>query len=95
MRTLLPTLLLLLAFAPQSQAGRTTVSLDGCWEIADSAEAYTPPPSFTHTVPVPGLANLPQPTFENVDSFYSREHLANCRRITVATAAWVDQLLQD
>jgi beta-galactosidase len=89
MRTLLPTSFLLLAFAFELQAARTTLSLDGRWQIADSLEADTPPHSFPHTVPVPGLANLAQPAFEKVDSFYSREHLANRIRAKLAPDDWL------
>jgi beta-galactosidase len=66
-------------FSAPGFAGRDTVSLDGTWQIADSKAADEIPAAFSHTGPVPGMANLAQPAFANVDAFYSREHLA--RRI--------------
>jgi beta-galactosidase len=92
-----PALLLLLHLQPGQPvlaAGRTTLNLDGTWEIADSREAREMPSSFQHTVPVPGLANLASPPFTNVDAFYSREHLANRIRAGLAPAAWLTNYWQ-
>ena len=55
-----------------TRADRTQVCLDGQWQIADSRSATEMPFSFSHSVPVPGLANLSSPAFPNVDAFYSR-----------------------
>src|SRR5271169_1726970 len=85
-------LVIVLAIAfPTTQilAERKTISLDGRWEIADGKNPETIPASFDHTVPVPGLANLAQPFFTNVDAFYSREHLANRIRAKLAPSDWL------
>jgi beta-galactosidase len=67
---------LMLFPAAGAQAGRLIVSLDGEWEIADSAEDRMPA-SFDRRVPVPGLANLARPPFAGVDRFDSRELIDN------------------
>jgi hypothetical protein len=75
------------ALASGAWAERETISLDGTWSIADSREADAIPGEFAHTVPVPGLVNLAQPPFEDVDAFLSREQLANrIRRSSTNTA---------
>jgi hypothetical protein len=51
--------------------GRTTVSLNGTWDIEESVQATDSPKAFTHTVAVPGLVNLSKPTFPEVDLFAS------------------------
>ena len=79
----------LVCCATPSNAGRVTVSLDGQWQIADTQAADTPPENYTHTAPVPGLANLARPGFEKVDAFYSREHLANRIRAKLAPEEWL------
>ena len=61
--------------AKAAPAGRTTLSLDGQWQIADGRAPDEIPASFTHTVPVPGLAHLANPPFPDVDRFISRERL--------------------
>ena len=63
--------------AKVAAAERTVLSLDGQWQIADSNLPDAIPSSFTHTVPVPGLAHLASPPFPNVDRFISRERLAS------------------
>ncbi len=70
---------------------RITVSLDGTWQIEDSKGAEDIPAQFTHTVPVPGLANLADPAFENVDRFFSREQLANRIRSKLSPAEWLKE----
>src|SRR5512140_257297 len=70
-------------------AERTTLSLDGRWQIEDSRTSEAVPVQFNHTVPVPGLANLAEPAFPNVDAFYSREHLANRIRAKLAPVDWL------
>lgn len=62
-----------------SAQGRTAVSLNGMWDVADS---QTPemPARYTHTAPVPGLAHSAQPAFVDVDQFQSRELLSNLVR---------------
>ncbi len=54
---------------------RTTISLNGTWQIEESVGATEMPTAFTHTVVVPGLVNLSQPAFPQVDWFASREYL--------------------
>jgi hypothetical protein len=56
-------------------AERTTLSLDGQWQIADGKLPDAIPGNFTHKVPVPGLAHLANPSFPNVDRFTSRERM--------------------
>jgi len=69
-------MMLLLAGIP-ARAGRVTVSLDGEWQIEDSVSAEAMPARFTHTVPVPGLANLARPAFADVDRFDSTAVILN------------------
>ena len=57
----------------KAPAGRTTLSLDGVWDVADSAAPTPPPAEFGHKGPVPGLAHLATPAFADVDKFASRE----------------------
>lgn len=71
------------------QAGRTTLSLDGTWRIADSHSATEMPAAFPATVPVPGLANLAKPGFKDVDQFISRENLANRIRAKLSPDEWL------
>src|SRR5512145_141612 len=71
------------------QAGRTTVSLDGTWRIADSRSATEMLSTFEATVPVPGLANLAKPAFKDVDKFISRENLANRIRSKLSPEEWL------
>jgi hypothetical protein len=71
--------------------GRETCSLDGVWQIADSVSATEMPVAFPATVPVPGLANLAQPAFKDVDRFISRENLVNRISAGAAPAAWLDE----
>ena len=59
---------------PQSE-GRTTVSLNGTWQIAESVSADGIPTVFDHTVVVPGMVNLAKPAFPDVDLFASHEYL--------------------
>lgn len=82
-------LLFWLATALTTLAARSTVSLDGTWDIADSISAHDIPSAFPHTVPVPGLVNLAQPAFPHVDDFFSREHLANRIRAGLSPADWL------
>ena len=70
-------------------AGRETLSLDGTWHIADSKSPTEIPAAFTHTVPVPGMANLAKPAFPDVDKFTSRENLANKVRSKLVPSHWL------
>lgn len=73
MRRLLP----LFVLVSTAFADRVTVPLDGVWQIEDSAAADAMPASWSHTVLVPGLANLAQPGFADVDRFDSKEVISN------------------
>ncbi len=73
------------------QVERTTIALDGIWQVADGKSAETIPASFEHTAPVPGLTNLADPPFADVDAFVSREHLANRIRASLSPASWLKQ----
>ena len=57
--------LLLIAQEGTCQGERTTISLDGRWQIARSADA-SPPTRYEAVAPVPGLADLAEPAFEGV-----------------------------
>src|SRR5271165_777100 len=61
--------------APHSQ--RTTLSLDGSWDIEDSTEPNRIPKSFRHTVPVPGLAHSASPGFADVDKYQTKQLLSS------------------
>ena len=60
-----------------SAAERTTISLNGTWQIEDSKEAESIPSAWNHTVPVPGLAHSSKPAFPQVDQFDSRQFIQN------------------
>jgi beta-galactosidase len=62
---------------PLWAAERTTVSLNGTWDIEDSRDAEAIPVVWNHKVPVPGLAHSAQPTFPQVDEFDSRMGIQN------------------
>ncbi len=72
--TLLAALLLGLGTA---RAERVELPLDGDWEIEESATSDPVPAQFKHHAPVPGLANLAEPPFADVDLFDSKELIAN------------------
>ncbi len=74
-----------------TKAKRLTVSLDGQWEITDGKSATEIPPAFAHTAPVPGMANLAQPPFENVDRFLAREQLASRIRLKLCPPEWLTE----
>ena len=58
-------------------ADRTTISLDGTWDIEDSKEPEKIPAAWKHKVPVPGLGHSAQPAFPHVDEFDSRMLIQN------------------
>ncbi len=68
---------LLLLGAPGAKAERVITSLDGVWQIEESVSPNDAPLMFQHKVPVPGLANLAKPSFEDVDLFDSKELISN------------------
>ena len=67
--------LLILAAALSVSAQRTTLSLDGSWQIGDSVNPEPRPASFSHKAPVPGLAHSAAAAFADVDKFDSREFI--------------------
>ena len=71
------TLLSVLLAVPLGAAQRTTLSLDGQWEIADSVAPDPLPQAYSHRAPVPGLAHSAAPGFQDVDRFESRQLLQN------------------
>ena len=77
MRKLRAAILASLVVLPCAAAERTTMSLDGSWDIADSVSPTEVPPVFTHKAPVPGLAHSATPAFADVDLFDSQEVIAN------------------
>jgi beta-galactosidase len=71
------TLSLTVLATPLRTAQRTTLSLDGQWDIADSIEAGDLPAAWSHKAPVPGLAHSAVPGFQDVDEFESRQLIQN------------------
>jgi hypothetical protein len=59
---------------------RTTLSLDGEWDVEDSAGADAMPAHYGHKAPVPGLTHSAAPAFPDVDQYQSRELLSNLVR---------------
>jgi beta-galactosidase len=70
-------LLVAVLAAPLGAVQRTTLSLDGQWDIADSVEAGDLPAAWSHKAPVPGLAHSAVPGFQDVDQFESRQLIQN------------------
>jgi len=70
-------LLPLCLLPPAGAAERTTLSLDGEWEMTDSKAPEPPPAAWAHKGPVPGLAHSAAPAFPDVDQFESRQLIQN------------------
>src|ERR1700758_4406983 len=74
-------LFIVFAIAAQSlclcAADRTTISLNGKWQLEDSKDATAVPVVWNHKVPVPGLAHSAEPAFPHVDEFDSRMLIQN------------------
>ncbi|MGH7995261.1 MAG: glycoside hydrolase family 2 TIM barrel-domain containing protein [Opitutaceae bacterium] len=66
---------------PPSEPARVTLSLDGRWNVGESVGAQDRPAAFPAVAPVPGLVNLAQPPFAQVDEFEGCE--LNQNRIRV------------
>src|SRR5262249_46616473 len=80
MSNILKFLIVLLAAAASLGAqisGRTTISLNGSWDIEDSRDPNATPTAWRHKVPVPGLAHSSIPPFPHVDEFDSRQLIQN------------------
>jgi beta-galactosidase len=60
-----------------SVAQRYVISLNGIWDVEESIDPNDIPRVFTHSGPVPGLANLCKPAFQNVDAFDGIDYLNN------------------
>lgn len=58
-------------------AHRTTLSLNGQWDVEDSVGANDMPKAYSHKAPVPGLTHSAVPVFRDVDQYQSRELLSN------------------
>lgn len=66
--------------APRAEAQavhRSTLVLDGTWNVEDSVGPEDMPRAYTHRVPVPGLTHSASPAFPDVDQFKSRQLLAS------------------
>jgi hypothetical protein len=74
-------LIIVVAIAAQSvclqASDRTTISLNGTWQIEDSKDAQAIPVEWKHKAPVPGLAHSAEPGFPHVDEFDSRMLIQN------------------
>ena len=56
---------------------REVISLNGEWKIEESVDSRQMPKKYTHTVQVPGLANMAMPVFDGIDKFYGKEYIQN------------------
>jgi len=56
---------------------RTTLILDGAWDIEDSVKPDRIPTAFHHTTPVPGLAHSSSPSFPDVDQYQTKQLLSS------------------
>ncbi len=63
--------------ASAQRTSRTTLSLDGTWNVEDSVSPDALPKAYTHKAPVPGLTHAAVPAFKDVDQYQSRELLSN------------------
>ena len=54
-----------LTYADWAAGERKVINLNGTWEIAEGTLGVVPK-EFSHRVPVPGLADMAEPTFEKV-----------------------------
>ena len=81
MTTMIRSLLLYMAGISIVQASaateRVTLLLDGQWRIGESVSPTAIPTDFARTVPVPGLADMAEPGFKDVNQFDSRELVSN------------------
>jgi hypothetical protein len=66
--------------AMAEKAHRTTISLDGKWDVEDSVGANDMPKTYGHTVPVPGLTHSAVPAFTDVDQYQTKQLLSNLVR---------------
>lgn len=83
---------LLPSAAPAQKAHRTTLTLNGLWEVDDSIGPDDRPRAYGHKAPVPGLAHSAVPAFPDVDQYQTRQLLSNLVRQGAYTQAAYDQL---
>lgn len=65
--------------ARAQQARRTTLSLDGQWDVEDSVGPDQMPMAYHHTAPVPGLTHSAVPAFPGVDEYQSRQRFSDLK----------------
>jgi hypothetical protein len=53
---------------------RTTISLNGTWQIDESVSATEVPKAFSHTLVVPGLVSLAKPEFPEVGTVSAKRN---------------------
>jgi hypothetical protein len=56
---------------------RTTVSLNGQWDVDESVNADSIPKTYGHKAPVPGLTHSAVPAFPDVDEYQTRQLLSD------------------
>ena len=56
---------------------RTTISLNGQWDVDDSVSPDAFPKAYSHKVPVPGLTHSAVPAFPDVDEYQTRQLLSD------------------
>ena len=76
----------LAAAVSPAAAERVTLPLDGTWQVGESVAATPVPSSFDRRAPVPGLANLAEPAFPDVDLFDSEENIVKKIRLKLIPA---------
>ena len=79
-------ILALAAAVSPAAAERVTLPLDGSWQVGESVAATPVPSSFDRRAPVPGLANLAEPAFPDVDQFDSAENIVKKIRLKLIPA---------
>lgn len=78
--------------ARAEKAHRTTLSLDGTWQVEDSVDAKDLPKTYGHAVPVPGLTHSAVPRFSDVDQYQTKQLLSNLVRQGRYSQADLDKL---
>ena len=71
---------------------RTTISLDGQWDVEDSVGPDQIPKAYSHTVPLPGLTHSAVPAFVDVDQYQSNQVLGNLVKHGLYDKALYDKL---
>jgi hypothetical protein len=59
----------MLILCSRLQAQRQIISLNGVWQIEDSADSLPVPTKYTHQADLPGLVRTSVPAFPDVDRF--------------------------